>query len=67
MSEDIDDDQILEEMIADLRNRLNDRNLPAAEQLDFDDRRKLNDQLMKAIGMRRKKRGKGRGFDLGQG
>lgn len=59
---DIDESAILDEIINDLRER--GRNTD----LDFDERMKLNDRLMKAITLRRKERSKkGRGFDLGDG
>lgn len=58
---DIDESAILDEIINDLRER------SRTTDLDFDERMKLNDRLMKAIGLRRKERSKkGRGFDLGQ-
>ena len=59
---DIDESAILDEIINDLRERGRDT------ALDFDERMKLNDRLMKALVLRRKERSKkGRGFDLGQG
>ena len=59
---DIDETAILDEIIRDLRDR------SASKDLDFDERMKLNDRLMKALVLRRKERSKkGRGFDLGQG
>jgi hypothetical protein len=60
MSDDIDEDSVLDEIIRDLRTRLDDRDL------DFEDRMRVNDRLLKAIALRRKKRGRGRGFNLGQ-
>jgi hypothetical protein len=60
MSDAIDETAILDGLIRDLQTRLED------EKLDFDDRMKLQDRLLKALAMRRKDRGKkGRGFDLG--
>ena len=57
----INESEILDEMINDLQFRLKDK------KLDFDDRMKLSDRLLKALAMRRKDRGKkGRGFDLGK-
>jgi hypothetical protein len=55
-----DENDILDEIIDDLRTRLkNDAG-------DFNARMKLTDRLMKAISMRRKQQAKkGRGFDLG--
>ena len=62
MNSDIDETAILDEIIRDLRDR------SASKDLDFDERMKLNDRLMKALVLRRKERSKkGRGFDLGQG
>ena len=58
---DINEAEILDEIIRDLRQRA------GSTDLDFDERMKLNDRLMKAIGLRRKENSKkGRGFDLGQ-
>jgi hypothetical protein len=54
-----DENDILDEIIEDLRQRLKDSG-------DFNARMKLTDRLMKAISMRRKQQAKkGRGFDLG--
>ena len=54
-----DDVTILNEIIADIRARIK-------EDIDPDERNKLYDRLLKAVGMRRKESGgkKGRGFDL---
>jgi hypothetical protein len=61
MSDEINEDDVLDEIIRDLKVRLDDR------ELDFEDRMRVNDRLLKAIALKRKKRGRGRGFDLGQG
>ena len=61
MSDEINEDDVLDEIIRDLKVRLDDR------ELDFEDRMRVNDRLLKAIALKRKKRGRWRGFDLGQG
>jgi hypothetical protein len=60
VSEEINEDDVLDEMIRDLQDRLRERTL------EFEDRMRINDRLLKAIALRRKKRGRGRGFNLGQ-
>jgi hypothetical protein len=60
VSEEINEDDVLDEMIRDLQDRLRER------PLEFEDRMRINDRLLKAIALRRKKRGRGRGFNLGQ-
>ena len=58
---DINESEILDSIIRDLYARRD------SQDLDFDERLKIDDRLMKAIAMRKKERGrKGRGFDLGQ-
>lgn len=57
----INDNDILDGMIRDLQKRLKEKDLT------FKDSMKLQEMLLKALGMRRKDRGKkGRGFDLGK-
>lgn len=59
---DINESEILDDIITEMRQRLQ------ATDLDGDERNRLYDRLMKAISLRRKERGgrKGRGFDLGE-
>lgn len=59
--EEIDDAEILDEIIGDLRSAVRSAT-------DFDERLKLNDRLLKAIAIkaRNRKSKKGKGFDLGQ-
>lgn len=56
----IDDAEILDELIRDLRTR-------TQSATDFDERTKLTDRLLKALAMkaRQRKQRKGKGFDLG--